>query len=98
MEETQQLVNTIIDGIQEKKGRDIVVVNLQHIITAPCAYLYMWLTPASGCRMRLIRIIRTQACSRETCSYCRSGQFRMGGYGLRNSHGTYILARSTRTL
>lgn len=35
MEETQQLVNAIIDGIQEKKGRDIVVVNLQHIITAP---------------------------------------------------------------
>lgn len=38
MEETQQLVNTIIDGIQEKKGRDIVVVNLQNIITAPCSY------------------------------------------------------------
>lgn len=38
MEETQQLVNAIIDGIQEKKGRDIVVVNLQHIITAPSTY------------------------------------------------------------
>lgn len=38
MEETLQLVNTIIDGIQEKKGRSIVVANLQHIITAPCSY------------------------------------------------------------
>lgn len=38
MEETQLLVNSIIDGIQEKKGRGIVTVDLRHIITAPCAY------------------------------------------------------------
>lgn len=38
MEETQQLVNTIIEGIQEKKGRDIVTVDLRNIVTAPCAY------------------------------------------------------------
>lgn len=38
MEETQQLVNSIIEGIQEKKGRDIVTVDLRNIITAPCAY------------------------------------------------------------
>ena len=37
MEETQQLVNTIIDGIQEKKGRSIVTANLSNIITAPCS-------------------------------------------------------------
>ena len=35
MEETQKLVNTIIDGIQEKKGRGIVTVDLRNIITAP---------------------------------------------------------------
>lgn len=38
MEETQKLVSTIIDGIQEKKGRGIVMVDLRHIITAPCSY------------------------------------------------------------
>ena len=38
MEETQQLVDAIIDGIQEKKGRSIVVANLKNIITAPCSY------------------------------------------------------------
>lgn len=38
MEETQQLVHTIIEGIQEKKGRSIVTVDLRNIITAPCAY------------------------------------------------------------
>lgn len=38
MEETQKLVNTIVDGIQEKKGRSIVTVDLRHIITAPCEY------------------------------------------------------------
>lgn len=38
MEETQKLVNTIIDGIQEKKGRGIVTVDLRNIITAPSSY------------------------------------------------------------
>jgi len=38
MAETQQLVSSIIDGIQEKKGQGIVTVDLQKITTAPCAY------------------------------------------------------------
>lgn len=38
MAETQQLVNSIINGIQEKKGKSIVTVDLQKIVTAPCAY------------------------------------------------------------
>lgn len=39
MEEAQKLVNVIIDGIQEKKGRDIVTVDLRNIITAPSSFL-----------------------------------------------------------
>lgn len=35
---TQQLVNTIIEGIQEKKGKGVVTVNLRKIDTAPCAF------------------------------------------------------------
>ena len=31
MEQSTQLVETIIKGIQEKKGKDIVVADLQHI-------------------------------------------------------------------
>ena len=38
MTNTQQLVDTIIEGIHEKKGRSVVTVNLQNIVTAPCAY------------------------------------------------------------
>lgn len=38
MVETQQLVNTIIDGIQEKKGRGVVTVNLTGIESAPSQY------------------------------------------------------------
>lgn len=38
MEQTQQLVQEVINGVQEKKGSDIVVVDLRHILTAPCAY------------------------------------------------------------
>lgn len=38
MTETNQLVSTIIDGIQEKKGHGIVTVNMQSIVSAPCTY------------------------------------------------------------
>ena len=38
MEETQFLVNTIFDAIQDKKGRGIVSVDLRKIITAPSEF------------------------------------------------------------
>ena len=38
MNNTTDLVKSIIEGIQEKKGRDIAVANLTKIATAPCDY------------------------------------------------------------
>lgn len=38
MKETQKLVDTIVKGIQEKKGFDIVTADLSHIETAPAQY------------------------------------------------------------
>lgn len=38
MSETPELVNSIIEGIQEKKGRQIAVIDLTSIHTAPCSY------------------------------------------------------------
>lgn len=38
MNNTTDLVKSIIEGIQEKKGRDIAVANLTKIVTAPCDY------------------------------------------------------------
>ena len=38
MNTTQELVKSIVEGIQEKKGRDIVVTDLTKIETAPGAY------------------------------------------------------------
>ena len=38
MSTTKKLVDSIIEGIQEKKGFDIVVADLTHIDTAPCEY------------------------------------------------------------
>lgn len=38
MKETPELVKSIIEGIQEKKGRSIVVADLTKIVTAPCEY------------------------------------------------------------
>lgn len=38
MNNTTDLVKSIIEGIQEKKGRDIAVANLTKIATASCDY------------------------------------------------------------
>jgi len=38
MEQTQKLVKTVTEGIQEKKGQDIVVADLQGIDGAICRY------------------------------------------------------------
>jgi len=38
MKETEKLVETIVKGIQEKKGFDIVTADLSHIDTAPARY------------------------------------------------------------
>ena len=38
MEETKQLVETITDGIQDKKGQDIVIADLQKIDGAIAKY------------------------------------------------------------
>ena len=38
MEQTEKLVQTIIDGIEEKKGSDIVVADLQGIEGTICRY------------------------------------------------------------
>lgn len=38
MEENNQLLNTIIRGIQEKKGRKIAVLDLRNLIGAVCQY------------------------------------------------------------
>lgn len=38
MNQVPELVKTVIEGIQEKKGHRIVVADLTDIVTAPCAH------------------------------------------------------------
>lgn len=38
MKENEQIVDKIVEGIQERKGKSIVVVNLTKIADAPCSY------------------------------------------------------------
>ncbi|MDR2840391.1 MAG: ribosome silencing factor [Paludibacter sp.] len=38
MTKDQQIVKKIIEGIQEKKGKDIITVNLTKLHDAPCSY------------------------------------------------------------
>ena len=37
-QENEQIVNKIVEGIQERKGKNIVVVNLNKLHEAPCCY------------------------------------------------------------
>lgn len=38
MIENEQIVSKIVEGIQERKGKEIVVVNLTKLKEAPCSY------------------------------------------------------------
>lgn len=38
MTENEQIVNKIVEGIQERKGKQIVIVNLTKLNEAPCSY------------------------------------------------------------
>ena len=38
MIENEQIVNKIVEGIQERKGKEVVVVNLRKLKETPCSY------------------------------------------------------------
>ncbi len=38
MKENEQIVEKIVEGIQERKGKRIVIVNLNKLKDAPCSY------------------------------------------------------------
>ncbi|MGB4414948.1 MAG: ribosome silencing factor [Paludibacter sp.] len=38
MIENEQIVNEIVEGIQDRKGKEVVVVNLTKLKEAPCSY------------------------------------------------------------
>lgn len=39
MDQTKELVNTIVSGLQEKKGKNIVIVDLSQMSGAICQYM-----------------------------------------------------------
>ena len=41
MKQTNELVQSIVEGIQEKKGRDIAVADMTQIDSAPCDYFVL---------------------------------------------------------
>lgn len=38
MVETEQILSKIVEGIQERKGKKIVIVNMSELQEAPCSY------------------------------------------------------------
>jgi len=41
MKENEQIVNKIVEGIQERKGKKIVIVDLNKLNDAPCCYFIL---------------------------------------------------------
>lgn len=41
MEQTQKLVDSLVRGLKDKKGRDIIIINLTSIETAPAHYFIL---------------------------------------------------------
>ena len=83
MNETKKLVELIIEGIQEKKGSGIVVVNLENIDGAICRYFIICqLATASGSHYRIDWRCGTGKACREAVARGGVGKCPMGSDGL----------------
>jgi len=91
METSTQLVETIKKGIQEKKGSNIVVADLQGIDGAICHYFVI-------CQGNSPAQVEAIADSVGEFARKGTGKCPMGGYGLYGRDGTHLSARRTRVL
>ena len=83
MSETKNLVQKITEGIQEKKGKNIVIADLTSIEDTICKYFVI-------CQGNSPNQVSAIVDSITKCP--------MGGYGLFRCSSAYILARNQRFL
>ena len=95
MEQTKALVKTITEGIQEKKGTDIVVADLTKIEGTICKYFIICQgnspTQVEAIAESIGDFARTTEGEAHTCR--RTGKRPMGGHGLYRCPGPYLPAR-----
>ena len=93
MNTVKQLVETIKEGIQEKKGQDIVIADLSEM-----DHLSGWITYTGRSHRRISGRYVPQEPWRKAGECGRSGQRPVGGYGLCGCSRSHLPARSTRLL
>ena len=100
MNETQQLVNAITEGIQDKKGKNIVVADLTNIGDTICQYFIICQGNSPSQVQAIAESIGNPHGLRRTPNPAVDGveKRRVGGNRLHGHHRTCFLAANTRLL
>ena len=101
MNETQQLVNAITEGIQDKKGKNIVVADLTNIGDTICQYFIICQGNSPSQVQAIAESIGESARLKAHAKPVARGRVekrRVGGNGLHGHHRTCFLAANTRLL
>ena len=104
MNETKTLVEKITEGIQEKKGKNIIIADLTGIERHRRHNLQILyhlsgkFSQPSLSHYRLCKRLCTEIYGRESICHRRCTQCPMGSNGLWQHHGAYLLAGSARAL
>ena len=96
MNETQQLVNAITEGIQDKKGKNIVVADLTNIGDTICQYFIICQGNSPSQVQAIAESIGESARLKAHAKPVAVDG--VGGNGLHGHHRTCFLAANTRLL
>ncbi len=95
MNETKKLIQQITEGIQDKKGKKIVIADSTKIDDTICNYFVISprkLSQPSDSHCRIHQGLHTQGCRYQALCRRRAAQCRMGSYGLLGHIGACLPA------
>ena len=94
MNETKKLIQQITEGIQDKKGKKIVIADLTKIDDTICNYFVICQgnSQPSDSHCRIHQGLHTQGCRYQALCRRRAAQCRMGSYGLLGHIGACLPA------
>ncbi len=94
MNETKKLIQQITEGIQDKKGKKIVIADLTKIDDTICNYFVICQGNSPSQVSAIVESIRTShaRCRYQALCRRRTAQCRMGSYGLLRHIGACLPA------
>ena len=101
MNETKVLIEKITEGIQEKKGKNIVIADLTNIDDTICKYFVICQGNSPSQVIAIVDSIKEftpQRCRHQTLCHRRTAKCRMGSYGLFRCISTCIPTGSQKLL